>query len=213
MLGPGGKLAVNTGGGQLSAYYMWGMTPLSEAIIQARGGKAVTGRRMRTTSCSCPGTAASWIITRRWCSAARRQHEQGTRGMSVGPVQRDEATAEFFDGAAAGQFLLRQCAEGHFSEPAAAACTACGRDRAGLGPGGGRRHAGELGGQLERASGDAPAPRTVLVIGELDEGPWWWAQLRRRRPEAAELAAGQRLRVEFRRADGEYEAVPVFVLA
>jgi acetyl-CoA acetyltransferase len=37
VLGPAGKLAVNTGGGQLSAYYMWGMTPLSEAIIQARG--------------------------------------------------------------------------------------------------------------------------------------------------------------------------------
>lgn len=36
-LGPGGSLAVNTGGGQLSAYYMWGMTPLSEAVIQARG--------------------------------------------------------------------------------------------------------------------------------------------------------------------------------
>jgi acetyl-CoA acetyltransferase len=37
VLGPEGKLKVNTGGGQLSAYYMWGMTPLSEAIIQARG--------------------------------------------------------------------------------------------------------------------------------------------------------------------------------
>lgn len=36
-LGPGGTLAVNTGGGQLSAYYMWGMTPLSEGVIQARG--------------------------------------------------------------------------------------------------------------------------------------------------------------------------------
>ena len=36
-LAPGGKLACNTGGGQLSSYYMWGMTPLSEAIIQARG--------------------------------------------------------------------------------------------------------------------------------------------------------------------------------
>ncbi|GAA1017603.1 thiolase [Acrocarpospora pleiomorpha] len=36
-LGPGGRLAVNTGGGQLSSYYMWGMTPLSEAVIQARG--------------------------------------------------------------------------------------------------------------------------------------------------------------------------------
>lgn len=37
VLAPGGSLPVNTGGGQLSAYYMWGFTPLSEAIIQARG--------------------------------------------------------------------------------------------------------------------------------------------------------------------------------
>jgi acetyl-CoA acetyltransferase len=36
-LAPGGSLPVNTGGGQLSGYYMWGMTPVSEAIIQARG--------------------------------------------------------------------------------------------------------------------------------------------------------------------------------
>ncbi|MDO9398529.1 MAG: thiolase family protein [Herbiconiux sp.] len=37
VLGPGGSLKVNTGGGQLSSYYLWGMTPLSEGIIQARG--------------------------------------------------------------------------------------------------------------------------------------------------------------------------------
>jgi acetyl-CoA acetyltransferase len=36
-LGPGGSLPTNTGGGELSAYYMWGMTPMSEAVIQARG--------------------------------------------------------------------------------------------------------------------------------------------------------------------------------
>ncbi|MEV4256987.1 thiolase family protein [Spirillospora sp. NPDC049652] len=36
-LAPGGPLPVNTGGGQLSGYYMWGMTPVSEAVIQARG--------------------------------------------------------------------------------------------------------------------------------------------------------------------------------
>ncbi|MBM4334531.1 MAG: thiolase family protein [Deltaproteobacteria bacterium] len=36
-LGPGGALPTNTGGGMLSAYYMWGMTPVSEAVIQARG--------------------------------------------------------------------------------------------------------------------------------------------------------------------------------
>jgi acetyl-CoA acetyltransferase len=36
-LGPGGELPTNTGGGQLSSFYMWGMTPMSEAVIQARG--------------------------------------------------------------------------------------------------------------------------------------------------------------------------------
>ena len=36
-LGPGGSLPTNTGGGELSAYYMWGMSPLSEAVIQGRG--------------------------------------------------------------------------------------------------------------------------------------------------------------------------------
>jgi len=36
-LGPGGALPTNTGGGQLSGYYLWGVTPLSEAVIQARG--------------------------------------------------------------------------------------------------------------------------------------------------------------------------------
>jgi acetyl-CoA acetyltransferase len=47
VLGPGGSLAVNTGGGQLSSYYMWGMTPLSEAVIQARGQ---AGQRQRPRS-------------------------------------------------------------------------------------------------------------------------------------------------------------------
>ena len=36
-VGPGGALPVNTGGGQLSSFYMWGMTPVSEAVIQMRG--------------------------------------------------------------------------------------------------------------------------------------------------------------------------------
>jgi len=34
---PGGSLPVNTGGGQLSSFYMWGMTPVAEAVVQMRG--------------------------------------------------------------------------------------------------------------------------------------------------------------------------------
>ncbi|WP_435874612.1 thiolase family protein [Nocardia vinacea] len=36
-LGPEGTFPLNTGGGQLSSYYLWGMTPLTEAVIQGRG--------------------------------------------------------------------------------------------------------------------------------------------------------------------------------
>ena len=36
-LGSGGSLPCNTGGGQLSSFYMWGFTPLAEGVIQARG--------------------------------------------------------------------------------------------------------------------------------------------------------------------------------
>jgi acetyl-CoA acetyltransferase len=36
-LGRGGALPTNTGGGQLSSFYMWGFTPLSEGVIQTRG--------------------------------------------------------------------------------------------------------------------------------------------------------------------------------
>ena len=36
-LAPGGSLPTNTGGGQLSSYYLWGFTPLAEGVTQARG--------------------------------------------------------------------------------------------------------------------------------------------------------------------------------
>ena len=36
-LAPGGSLPTNTGGGELSSFYMWGMTPVTEGVIQARG--------------------------------------------------------------------------------------------------------------------------------------------------------------------------------
>ena len=100
------------------------------------------------------------------------------------------------------------------------------RDRPALDAGGRRRVPGELGRDLEQASGGEAPRRTVLVIGELDEGPWWWGQLAG--PGAGDggpdgevpadpgelgLTAGRPLRIEFRRADGDYEAVPVFVLA
>jgi len=56
-LGPGGSLPTNTGGGELSGYYMWGMTPLSEAIIQGRGAGA--DRQVKNDLILCTGNGGS----------------------------------------------------------------------------------------------------------------------------------------------------------
>jgi uncharacterized OB-fold protein len=132
--------------------------------------------------------------------------------MSAGPVMRDAATAEFFDGTAAGQFLLRQCPAGHHSEPAAAQCTTCGSTELASVPASGGATLVSWAVSWSRPAAGEPARQTVLVIGELDEGPWWWTQLGGD-PAAGGLAAGRRLRIEFQRAADEHEAVPVFVLA
>lgn len=50
---PGGTLPVNTGGGQLSSFYMWGMTPIVEAVTQLRndgGDRQVEGARVALVS-------------------------------------------------------------------------------------------------------------------------------------------------------------------
>jgi uncharacterized OB-fold protein len=131
--------------------------------------------------------------------------------MTVGPVERDEATAEFFDGTSAGEFLLRRCPAQHYSEPAVAQCTSCGRTDL--------QWVAAVGGATliswavtwAKAGPDAQPAPTVLVIAELDEGPWWWCQLVGADP--AGLGIGERLTISFRRADSGQAAVPVFELA
>jgi uncharacterized OB-fold protein len=134
--------------------------------------------------------------------------------MSVGPVVRDTATAAFFDGTSAGQFLLRRCPAGHMSEPAVAQCTTCAATDLVWAAAGGGATLVSWAVSYGRAGVGEPPTRTVLVIGELDEGPWWWAQLAEDLdPESAELAPGRRLRIDFQRPDNEHEWVPVFLLA
>jgi uncharacterized protein len=131
--------------------------------------------------------------------------------VTVGPVARDAPTGEFFDGTAAGTFLLRCCPEGHFSEPSAAQCTTCASTSLRWEPARGGATLVSWAVAWGRPVGDSELQPTVLVIAELDEGPWWWSQLVNADP--VNLAVGQRLRIEFRRADSEHEAVPVFALA
>lgn len=132
--------------------------------------------------------------------------------MSVGPVARDPATAAFFDGTGSGSFLLRRCPAGHFSEPAAAQCTTCGSTQLTWAPAGGGATLVSWSVVWSKPAGDTEPARTVLVIAELDEGPWWWSQLADA-ADAGDLTVGRRLRIEFRRAADSDEAVPVFALA
>ena len=61
-----------------------------------------------------------------------------------------------------------------------------------------------------KPSPNDPAPRSVVAIGELEEGPWWWAEIEGADPE--DMKIGAPLRIAFREInDGQH--VPVFAPA
>jgi hypothetical protein len=133
--------------------------------------------------------------------------------VTVGLVGRDETTAAFFDGTAAGQFLIRRCSPaGHASRPQVRQCSTCGSTELRWEPASGQARLVSWAVVPGRRGGedDAPGPPTVVAVAELDEGPWWWSQIVGADP--ASLVEGQRLRIGFERAEGG-EVVPVFEVA
>ncbi len=130
--------------------------------------------------------------------------------MTVGPVRRDPETAEFFDAAARGVFLIRRCGRcGTATEPQSRTCPSCGSPD--LRPQEASGGASVVSWTVAHGRpADGPAVRTVLAIAELDEGPWWWSQVTDADPDT--MHEGQRLLIDFARS-GEHEAVPVFRLA
>jgi uncharacterized OB-fold protein len=132
--------------------------------------------------------------------------------MTVGPVDRDDATATFFDATATGTLLLRRCPNGHVSEASVEGCTSCGRTDLAWVPACGIATVVSWtvvhGRPLE--SGES-GPVTVLVLAELAEGPWWWSQIIDA-PDPTRLTVGLPLKVIFVRHDDHSEAVPVFRL-
>ncbi|MCW2548761.1 MAG: hypothetical protein JWN96_3221 [Mycobacterium sp.] len=129
--------------------------------------------------------------------------------MAVGPFARDAETAEFLDGTATGEFLLRHCPNGHFSEPAADCCTTCGSPELEYRAASGRGRLVSWAVTHGRAE-DGGASLSVLAIGELEEGPWWWSCIPDADPER--LSVGAPLVMAFERAGDEDEALPVFRL-
>jgi uncharacterized OB-fold protein len=129
----------------------------------------------------------------------------------VGPVVRDDVTAEFFEGTAKGQLLLRRCVKGHLSEPAVSQCTRCASTDLSWAPSLGTGTIVSFAIVHRRASTDRLPARVVLAVVELEEGPWWYSQVADAEPERVTI--GARVNVKFCRSDDQHEAVPVFVLA
>lgn len=128
--------------------------------------------------------------------------------MTVGPLERDADTAPFLDGTSRGEFLLRRCPQGHWSEPSASTCTTCGWSGLAWAASSGDARLVSWAVTHGRPEGDVPPPRRVLAVVELEEGPWWWTSLVDADPDV--LTPGAPLRVDFVRAAEQYEAVPVF---
>jgi uncharacterized OB-fold protein len=125
---------------------------------------------------------------------------------TVGAVARDESTAEFFDAAAAGTFLISRCVPaGHANKPQARSCTECGSQELRRVPASGRAR---LVSWVVVPDRGGEGPPRMPAIAELEEGPWWWSLLVDADP--AKLHEGLPLRIDFARAEGG-EPVPVFV--
>lgn len=123
--------------------------------------------------------------------------------MPVGTVHRDAATAEFFDGAARGELLIRHCgACGGHAAPQARTCPHCASSALSWTPSAGT--GAVVSWSVVHAKG---VPPVVVAIVELDEGPW--IQTRITGVEPADVTGGMRVRAGFERPEGG-EAVPVF---
>lgn len=128
--------------------------------------------------------------------------------MAFMPVRRDAATAFFFDGAARGEFLLiRDRDSGELLDPRTD--TSFDRARFEYIPASGAATVVSWSVPHVRLP-DGETLRTVVGIVELDEGPWWWTEIRGIDPD--DDLAGARVHVAYEPSgDGEHdEIVPYF---
>jgi uncharacterized protein len=130
--------------------------------------------------------------------------------MAIGPVARDSASADFFDGTRRGAFLLRRRrSTGEYLDASTVPSQSDEADLEYAPASGGARVVSWS--TLHSRNGDTAEPvRTVVGIVELAEGPWWWSQLVDVDPDG-ELA-DLRVQVDFVPSgpDPHHEVVPVF---
>jgi len=128
--------------------------------------------------------------------------------MALMPVRRDAATAFFFDGTARGEFLLiRDTLTGELLDPR----TDTAFDRARFATVAASGTATVVSWSVPHTRlPDGSTTRSVVGIVELEEGPWWWTEIRGFTPD--ESLEGAHVVVRFERSgDGEGdEAIPYF---
>jgi uncharacterized protein len=128
--------------------------------------------------------------------------------MSIMPVRRDAATAAFFDGTARGELLLiRDTVTGELLDPHAD--TAYDRDRFELVPSSGRATVVSWSVPHTRLP-DGTDLRSVVGIVQLEEGPWWWTEIRGVDPDADLLGLDVVVGFEPSGATEDAEAIPFF---
>ena len=130
--------------------------------------------------------------------------------MSITPVARDSATADFFDAARRGVLLLgRRRSTGEYLDAATVPAQPDDADLEYAPAGGGGRVVSWS--TPHSVNGDTGEPvRIVVGVVELDEGPWWWCQLVGVDPD--DDLSDLRVQVDFVASgpDPDHEVVPVF---
>ncbi|MGE2728633.1 Zn-ribbon domain-containing OB-fold protein [Mycolicibacterium vaccae] len=129
--------------------------------------------------------------------------------MPIFPVQRDAASAEFFDGTQRGEFLLvRDNQTGEFLSPQFDTTVDPERYTYVAAAGTGTVVSWSV---IHQRAGEGVVHRLPVGIVELDEGPWWWTSFPEADPDADLF--GARVRVAFQVLGGdEAEAIPYFTL-
>jgi len=123
-------------------------------------------------------------------------------------VQRDAATAQFFDGTARGEFLLvKDIRTGDFLAPQFDTSVDPERYVRVPASGGGTIVSWAV---VHEREADGSAGRLPVAIVELDEGPWWWTSVAGVNPDDDLL--GRRVRVAFEKV-GDGETIPYFAAA
>jgi len=131
--------------------------------------------------------------------------------MTIRPIARDAATAEFFDGTAAGEFRLKRSrTTGEILAPQCLTDSAGAVDLEWIAASG-AGHVVSWAVSYGKPVDGVQLPSSVVGIVELAEGPWWWCEILGADPAA--MHEGLAVTVEFVRPAETSEVVPVFRVA